>query len=527
MKKLFFGILLLVGLAVKGQPIPAMIQDGRAYTDSTIITNGSRNISAVKVNTLYKKIFNVLDSMLKDSTFAGAGLDIDSVFKFGRWQKRLNVTIASNYSDGVSNVDTLFLTTDSILNVGNVNYIKAGTPRFIESGQQFTINTVPAGYKKKYLLYINSSNVLAINPGTQDTAIALPPSVPPGGIAIGYIDVSGNVITTPTAALSSNFFMVGGNNVVGKKAVVGTTNDSDLVIVTANTPRLNVNGITGNVSIGTTVTNSYKLFVPFPASINNIIFDSPDAFSSRVFGSRSGIIYQVNGTTGTNHLFQNQIGNSFGGTSAVMVGIRAYDNGQSGVAGTSLLKMWGNNGVEMFDFKTSGKFGVGMTPVHQVDVTGDAAVTDSVIALKGFWTQTPNGWKWKIQGAASGAIDFIKYTSSGTGYPNPTLSITEKTIAIGSYNSSIVGGISTNNLTLSRGFLLPDATGTGIVSVNNTTGNTAGNIDLSLIKFVQQSSDPTTSDIPAGYSAVYRNSTTGNIYLWANVAGTLVKVQLN
>jgi hypothetical protein len=39
--------------------------------------------------------------------------------------------------------------------------------------------------------------------------------------------------------------------------------------------------------------------------------------------------------------------------------------------------------------------------------------------------------------------------------------------------------------------------------------------------------DPTTTDIPAGFTAVYTNSTSGTTSLWANIGGTLLKTQLN
>lgn len=45
-------------------------------------------------------------------------------------------------------------------------------------------------------------------------------------------------------------------------------------------------------------------------------------------------------------------------------------------------------------------------------------------------------------------------------------------------------------------------------------------------KVTIKSTDPTTADIPDGFTGVYKNSTTGNVYLWANVGGTLFKTQL-
>lgn len=44
--------------------------------------------------------------------------------------------------------------------------------------------------------------------------------------------------------------------------------------------------------------------------------------------------------------------------------------------------------------------------------------------------------------------------------------------------------------------------------------------------FISQSSDPTTSDIAAGQWALYKNTTSGQLRLWANDGGTLKSVQL-
>lgn len=44
--------------------------------------------------------------------------------------------------------------------------------------------------------------------------------------------------------------------------------------------------------------------------------------------------------------------------------------------------------------------------------------------------------------------------------------------------------------------------------------------------FLTKAGDPTTSDIPAGQWAIYKNTTSGLVYLWVNDGGTLKKVQL-
>jgi hypothetical protein len=64
------------------------------------------------------------------------------------------------------------------------------------------------------------------------------------------------------------------------------------------------------------------------------------------------------------------------------------------------------------------------------------------------------------------------------------------------------------------------------LSVNNQFADNTGNVQLSQLKVTTKSTDPTTTDIADGYSAVYKNSTSGNVYLWANIGGTLYKTQL-
>lgn len=58
---------------------------------------------------------------------------------------------------------------------------------------------------------------------------------------------------------------------------------------------------------------------------------------------------------------------------------------------------------------------------------------------------------------------------------------------------------------------------------NVTQVLTYGNV---LSKVAIKSTDPTTTDIPTGFTAIYRNSTSGLTYLWANISGTLIKIQL-
>jgi hypothetical protein len=46
-------------------------------------------------------------------------------------------------------------------------------------------------------------------------------------------------------------------------------------------------------------------------------------------------------------------------------------------------------------------------------------------------------------------------------------------------------------------------------------------------KYKELPADPTTTDIPNGYAMLVRNTSNGNVYLWANVGGAMVKAQFN
>ena len=52
-----------------------------------------------------------------------------------------------------------------------------------------------------------------------------------------------------------------------------------------------------------------------------------------------------------------------------------------------------------------------------------------------------------------------------------------------------------------------------------------GTVSTGASKIKQSAADPTTSDIPSGYSETWKNTTTGNVSLFVNNSGTIVKVQ--
>ena len=66
----------------------------------------------------------------------------------------------------------------------------------------------------------------------------------------------------------------------------------------------------------------------------------------------------------------------------------------------------------------------------------------------------------------------------------------------------------------------------GTVTAINSWNNIRDKPELALSTIVELSSDPILADIPAGTWALFKNTTTGTISLWANNSGTLVKVML-
>lgn len=66
----------------------------------------------------------------------------------------------------------------------------------------------------------------------------------------------------------------------------------------------------------------------------------------------------------------------------------------------------------------------------------------------------------------------------------------------------------------------------GVNNVSKFKVSTEGVATLKAVAFTTLSADPTASDLPAGTSAVFHNSTSGVTKLWANVAGTLKSATL-
>ena len=114
----------------------------------------------------------------------------------------------------------------------------------------------------------------------------------------------------------------------------------------------------------------------------------------------------------------------------------------------------------------------------------------------------------------------LGFANDTTDIPNPdeNYTLTRRVFQIGNGTSSVAS----NALTILQN---------GNIGIGNTSETLAPTERLVvdgtvLSKYKELSADPTATELPAGYTGVFRNSTSGNTYLWANVGGTLIKVQL-
>jgi hypothetical protein len=128
--------------------------------------------------------------------------------------------------------------------------------------------------------------------------------------------------------------------------------------------------------------------------------------------------------------------------------------------------------------------------------------------------------------AGLNAVAFTTNYNVGLGYNSGT------SLSNGTYNTMLgvnagvttINSLYTNSTALGANSTITKSNQIVLGDPNITQVLTYGNV---LSKVKQQASDPTTTDIPDGFTAVYRNTTSGFTYLWANIGGTLLKVQLN
>lgn len=81
-----------------------------------------------------------------------------------------------------------------------------------------------------------------------------------------------------------------------------------------------------------------------------------------------------------------------------------------------------------------------------------------------------------------------------------------------------------NSLQVNDGSFTVDAAGNIANSAFSASAN--GNVSAAAVTFRTKAGDPTTSDVPAGFWMVWKNTSTGAVKLWANDGGTLKSVAL-
>lgn len=152
-------------------------------------------------------------------------------------------------TDGLVSVDSFYLS-GAVLNIGNVNYVSGGAAGFIEDGTQFNIDTAAAGYTRYDVIYITAGGDLDTLVGIPDTARAVFRDIPTGGIQVGFVTIVGSTRTISLPSISSNAFLVGGNNVVPPKiSFLGTTNNADQFIGTSGLNSIKIAGTGGYISL--------------------------------------------------------------------------------------------------------------------------------------------------------------------------------------------------------------------------------------------------------------------------------------
>lgn len=306
-----------------------------------------------------------------------------------------------------------------------------------------------------------------------------------GGVKVGSgLSIDGGGLLSGTYTASTGLTMVGTDIQLG-----GTLNNNTQI--NAGTNSLTLSGAVNNFTGVFTVNNTQSGYaIRASGSGNNV---------PTIYGTSSGM--QSTAVAGT-----------------------ASGYGSDGVFGGSYNEYGGKFnsfiGVPLYAYRDSGTFGI--DPVVQLVKT----------------IHHPN--QYYATNGMGQSIQFLQSdTNRVTGYSMPILNsivsswqdtLTGKSIF---YIEGLANRTTTNRIfSLSgdgRTTLSKYGSGTFAAPTTYNLGvDASGNItETNLSKVTIKSTDPTTTDIPDGYSAVYKNSTSGNVYLWANIGGTLLKTQLN
>jgi len=173
----------------------------------------------------------------------------------------------------------------------------------------FEIKPLDSGYYQTILLYIDSTNVIDSVQGNIDTVSTIIPVLPPHGILITQVNIFGDEITVPGAAITSNFWTSDGtlNNITSGTGKIGTSSNTSWRIYTNFTERMRVDSL-GRVSIGAQPTVSANfLFDVYGTSRfqNNVRFGGNDNF---FYGTDPKIFFAP--STGVQWNLTNELNNS-------------------------------------------------------------------------------------------------------------------------------------------------------------------------------------------------------------------------
>lgn len=324
------------------------------------------------------------------------------------------------------------------------------------------------------------------------------------------VDASGNIIevaagggsyTLPTASATVlGGVKVGSGLAIDGSGVLsatggGTTPPWDQVTAIGNSSSRDVviNGI--NAGKGSGSISSNTVYGSGSLQLNTTGYENTSTGSNALYNNTTG---HSNTAIGLNALSRNTTGYNNTGVGYVSVGGAASSNT------TSL----GNTGVGYYALArvTSGSENVAV---------GDGALPNITTG-------------WSNVGVGQSALNLMTKGNYNTAVGSTAFAWTTDSLnyntALGFGSFHIPSATNINNSTAVGANSVPTQSNQVVLGdVNVTQVLTYGNV---LSKVAVKSSDPTTTDIPTGFTAVFRNSTSGLTYLWANISGTLIKIQL-
>jgi hypothetical protein len=334
MKKLFlFLVLFAFVFAANAQQLNLIITDASNYNSANNVTNGAKQISALKINTTFQKLLNALryldtshrfndSSVLSAYHFIGSG------------------TISDPYRIDTTHAKVL---PDNIMASG---YSGAGTKTLMDdgvwrtpTGSGMTLNGSVAGAAQHSLfyggaggtlaqsndfIYNDATKVVRVKNGLDELAIGGNRDITPynnGSVAqldisATRVNVNGLHINSPASgtAVSSTAFDASGNLITGPLLATGTYTPTlnNFVNISSATPRLtsyyrigNMVTVFGNLDIQLT-TGGLSSAVEFSIPVNSTLtsVDAGGTFSNfvtthgMIVGNGANVVFKLtNGST--------------------------------------------------------------------------------------------------------------------------------------------------------------------------------------------------------------------------------------